>query len=127
VPDALCIAELQDGRRALARINPVDRTAELVLVLHPDDLIPRSMRLDPPARRQPIDVVHPVTGEVVGLFIEAQPLRIPPPPPAPRITADDLIQRGAQLAPGQPITPEDQLLKDILDLRDDDPEAPAIP
>jgi hypothetical protein len=66
-----------------------------------------------------------ITGQVIGHFTSARDLPIPPPPPAPRITVDNLLQRGAQLASGQPIAPEDQLLKDILDLRDDDPESPA--
>ena len=72
-----------------------------------------------------IPVVDMHTGEVIGTFTAARDLHIPAPPPPPRITADDLIQRGAQLAQGQPIPPEDQLLKDILDLRDEDPEALA--
>lgn len=119
MPETLCIADLQDGRRALAYINKEARTAQLVLVLRPDDLVPKSMRI-PSA--PPIPVVDISTGQVIGHFTSARDLPIPPPPPAPRITADDLIQRGAQLTPGQPITPEDQLLKDILDLRDDDPD-----
>ncbi len=125
MPETLCIAELQDGRRALVYINKEARSAQLVLVLRPDDLIPKSMRMDKGATPDPIPVVDMMTGQIIGHFTSARDLPIPPPPPAPRITADDLIQRGAQLAPGQPITPEDQLLKDILDLRDDDPEAPA--
>jgi hypothetical protein len=123
MPDALCIADLQDGRRALAYINKEAGTAQLVLVLRPDDLIPKSMRI--PAA-PPIPVVDLITGQVIGHFTSARDLPIPPPPPAPRITVDDLLQRGAQLQPNETVSPEDQILRDIENLRGGDPEAPAI-
>ena len=129
MPETLCIAELQDGRRALAYINPEARTAQLVLVLRPDDLVPKSMRMkEPPIpRREPIPVVDIETGRIVGWVTDPQALNIPPRLPEPRITVDDLVERGRQITPSEIISPEDQLLKDILDLRDDEPEAPSLP
>jgi hypothetical protein len=67
-----------------------------------------------------------ITGQVIGHFTSARDLPIPPPPPAPRITVDDLLQRGAQLQPNETVSPEDQILRDIENLRGGDPEAPAI-
>lgn len=126
MPETLCIAELDDGRRVLAYVDAQANTGQIVLVLRPEDFEPkgRPYRLQDTHTRT---VIKDQAGNPVGIAWSRKPLPIPAPPPAPRITADDLIQRGAQLAPGQPVTPEDQLLKDILDLRDDEPEAPSLP
>lgn len=121
--DTLCIAELADGRRALAYMNPDGATAQLVLVLRDEDLIPRSMRLAP---AEPAPVMDSGTGLVIGEAIGGQRLQIPPKPPAPRITADDLVQRGRQLASGEAVSPEDQILRDIQGMADDgDAATPA--
>ena len=128
MPETLCIAELEDGRRALAYINKEARTAQLVLVLRPDDLIPKSMRVKEPQvpRREPIPVIDLDSGRIMGWLTDPQDLSIPPRLPEPRITVDDLVQRGAQIAPSETISPEDQILNDINRLRDDDPEAPSL-
>lgn len=126
MPETLCIAELADGRRALAYINPETREGRLVLVLRPEDLIPRSMRIHAQETPPGLPVIDMITGVEIGRFISARDLPIPTPPPPPRITADDLIQRGAQLAPGQPTTPEEDIIRDIQRLADDDPEAPSF-
>jgi len=130
MPETLCIAELQDGRRALAYIDREHQTAQLVLVLRPDDLIPKSMRVQAPPpqfKMVPVPVVDIETGRIVGWVHDFQELPIPPRLPEPRITVDDLLNRGAQIAPSENLSPEDQILRDINHLRDDDSEAPAIP
>lgn len=126
--ETLCIAELQDGRRALAYINQAAKTAQLVLVLRPDDLVPKSMRMKEPEipRKEPIPIVDIDNGKVVGWVVDPQVLNLPPRMPEPRITVDDLLTRGAQLAPSENISPEDQIIRDIQAMGDD-PEAPAIP
>jgi len=129
MPETLCIAELQDGKRALAYINREAMTAQLVLVLRPEDLIPKSIRIpDRTPRMEPIPIVDLDSGRIVGWLQDPQDLPIPPRLPEPRITVDDLLNRGSQIAPHEKLSPEDEILRDINRLRDDDgPEAPSLP
>lgn len=113
MPETLCIAELEDGRRALCYINPDAQTAELVLILRPEDINPRQQfpsysRFIPPDVKLCVDKTE---------VTDARPMRIPPRPQPPRITTDDLLRMAKGHAEDAPRTAEEQILKDLEDLQ----------
>lgn len=136
----LCIAELADGRSALAYIDAVGMVAELVCILRPEDLLTYHANRDGVnqalAKRGPLTVKVDIEGltdwaklmiekhgnAATNLIVGAQPLDIPRPRPKPRISVDDLLNMGKDQKPEPPKTPQEKLLDDIERLqRGDDP------
>ena len=120
MPETLCIAELQDGRRALVYSNPEENLARLVLILRPEDMEPkpyqRAQTTFPP---RPIPLFDRETGLLVGFVVQETGINIPP-KKEPRITTDDLLS-GAQNLEKPAESHEDQILREIREITGEDP------
>ena len=121
--NALCIADLMDGRRALIRTGS-DR-CEVVTILSESDMKPKPWWYANITTDACEGLAVFEGDRFVGFIQTTQPLQIPPPPPKRRITAEDLIQRAreADQTAGRPrLTPEEQSLHEINRLRGDGPD-----
>lgn len=126
MPDTLCIADLADGRRALCYLNQEAGAAQLVLILRPEDMKPRRIQPRPPGQPVLVYRVYGEGGELLGECTAPVVLQIPPPPPKPRITPEDLFRMAKEPIAPKLETRQEKLLRDIENLqRGNDPEAPA--
>lgn len=123
----LSIAELADGRRALAYLDPDGGFGKILCILQPHDLEAYKWRSERQALAKPYRYHIAAMGPdgPIGSVIDvttAQPLPIPPKPQPKRITPEDLLKMAREREDTPPAPPKDrkdELLRRIDDLRDD--------
>ncbi len=109
ISPTLAIAELKDGRRALAYVDLTTQSAEILLILRPEDWerCRRGAFTAPKHFTPPISASLPHDGSAE--ITDAEPVYVPAPPRRPKLTTEDLLRRICSPQPPHEETPLERI------------------